>query len=679
MSLLLSGLLGLAGTAAGLWGYRCHAHARDRESRVTEMTWQLSVVDQHAIVSITDLAGRILYVNDKFCAISGYRRDELLGNTHRIVKSDEHPPEFFATLWQTITRGETWHGQVKNRCKNGTFYWVSATVSPILGAHGRPVRYISIRTDITVQKQMELENRRRHRFFQAVTEAMGEGMYTLDANGICTFVNREAEVLLGWQYGDVVGQRLHDLVHYRDAQGEPLPAHACPIMQANAMGKVYQSEDQCFARRDGSAFPVRVIAVPLYEAGQVAGSVAVFQDISQRRRQEQELQQAKALAEAGDQMKGRFIATMSHELRTPLNAVVGLLHLMQEQVQHGAHVDPKLRDYLAHMDGSVAILNRIVRNILDFSRLGSAESQTVTETVFALEEVVCRAWEAVLARAHAKGLTTEYDMDPAVPVWVTGDAGRFESIVGQLLDNAVKFTERGRVACRVTRVAHPVDDRCWIAVTVADSGIGMSEVQLETIFQPFTQGDGSSTRRYGGLGMGLAVCQGAVEQLGGTLTVTSVAGEGSRFTATLPFQPAARSAEDEPPWTVSPWLALQARTAAAAGGVGMAAVVHEGGQGGLTASESTTALWCDADVSMLRAGLQEVAALLQDGDAHAADRFQTVRGCLTRTPQMTAYADQLAHQIAGYDFEEALLTVDALLAGMAQPGSGTTPETSSAL
>jgi two-component system sensor histidine kinase/response regulator len=263
---------------------------RDRRRAQRELEQQKFALDQHAIVSVTDPAGVILYANAKFCEISGYGLDELLGNNHRIVNSGVHPADFFRDMWETITSGRVWHGAICNRAKNGSLFWVAATIVPILDDAGLPERYVAIRTDISQQKALEEAIKENQRFLQGVTDSMGEGVYVLDAHGICTFLNPEAEHMLGWTLAELSGRNFHDCVHYESADGHVLPARDCPISKTVWNGEIFRSGDERFKRRDGTALQVSVTAMPMREEGRIIGQVAVFQDVTERKQFEAELQ-----------------------------------------------------------------------------------------------------------------------------------------------------------------------------------------------------------------------------------------------------------------------------------------------------------------------------------------------------------------------------------------------------
>lgn len=243
---------------------------------------QQFALDQHAIVSITDADGILIYANDRFCEISQYKREELLGQNHRIVSSNLHSEAFFSAMWDTISRGKVWHGDIRNRAKDGRMYWTNATIVPFLDANKAPYQYISIRTDITQERLLKEEIESSKQLLQNVMNTLGEGVYTLDANGHCNFINPEAEKILGWSLHELKGKSLHDTVHALRIDGQHVSHSACPINIALTQGQVYRSDMEYFQHRSGNLFPVSIVASPIFENDEIVGSVAAFQDITSR-------------------------------------------------------------------------------------------------------------------------------------------------------------------------------------------------------------------------------------------------------------------------------------------------------------------------------------------------------------------------------------------------------------
>ena len=262
------------------------------EAAYAKLQNQQFALDQHAIVSITDEAGRIIYANEKFCTISKIPHEQLLGKDHRIVNSGLHSKEFFREMWNTISSGKVWHGEVRNRASDGVVYWVAATIVPFLDSQGQPYQYISMRTDITAQKAMEAEIASRGRMLENIMDTLGEGVYLLDNRGMCTYINREAESLLGWTRQELQGRVLHDLIHPTRADGVHLDRSECPMHLHTQDNEVYRSETEVFTRKDGQIFPIAIVAAPIIEEGRITGSVAAFKDISARKRAEEELRQS---------------------------------------------------------------------------------------------------------------------------------------------------------------------------------------------------------------------------------------------------------------------------------------------------------------------------------------------------------------------------------------------------
>ncbi|WP_052199478.1 response regulator [endosymbiont of unidentified scaly snail isolate Monju] len=500
--------------------------SRKLSETVTQLNFQKFALDQHAIVSITDVKGNITYANDNFCKISKYSLEELIGKNHRIIKSNEHPRSMFRKMWRTIARGKVWHGEIKNKAKDGSHYWVASTIVPFLDENGKPFQYVSIRTDITRRKQMEEEISKAHQFLQAVTDAMGEGLYVLGRNGKCIFLNSEAERLLGWSKDELYGKNVHDIIHYQDANGQHIPAHECPAFLSIQQGKTFRSDTEVFTRKDGTIFPIAIVVVPLREKGQVTGSVAVFQDITERIQNEQRLKSAIQQAKEANRAKSHFLANMSHEIRTPMNAIIGMSHLALQ-----TDLDNQQRNYLEKIHRSAESLLNIINDILDFSKIEAGKLE-MEEVEFHLNDIFNNLTSVLELRAAEKGLELLFDIAPDVPRALVGDPGRLGQVLLNLCGNAIKFTERGEIIVSV-RLDRKDEDTLRLHFAVKDTGIGITREQQGRLFQSFNQADTSTTRKYGGTGLGLAISKRLVELMGGDIWVESTPGQGSTFHFTV--------------------------------------------------------------------------------------------------------------------------------------------------
>ncbi len=491
---------------------------------------QQFALNQHAIVSSADVKGNIIYVNEKFCQISGYSAAELIGQNHRIVKSGYHSDELFKQMWQTIGQGKIWHGQIKNKKKDAGFYWVNATIVPFLNESNKPYQYISIRTDITLQKELEKKLVDGQHFLEQVTNTIAQGLYALDIDGVCTFWNKGAEAILGWSAKELIGKKIHAIIHTQDAKGQVILQTDDFIYHYVLKDSIYNSEDVFFTHKNGRILPIAITAVPLLEKNNVIGLVAVFSDITKRKADEKIVSQAILNAQQANQAKSDFLANMSHEIRTPMNGVIGMTELALE-----TNLSPEQREYLEIVKDSSTALLGIINDILDFSKI-EAGKLTLEVIEFDLKSLLRKIFAMLMAKAEEKGLQLRLENlhNPQLPLRLIGDPGRLRQVLVNLLGNALKFTPKGSVTMRI-ELQEKLSQRCCLLFKVIDTGIGIPAHKQEAIFDAFSQADTSVTRQFGGTGLGLSISKQLIELMGGKLGLESEINVGTTFFFTCWF------------------------------------------------------------------------------------------------------------------------------------------------
>ena len=504
--------------------------ADDFEVQYRAMLLRERTLNQHAIVSATDVHGTITYVNDLFCEINGMAPHQLLGKNHRIIASGIHPRAFYTGMWEAISQGHTWHGEICNRSPvTGQAYWVAATIVPFLDANGLPKEYISVRTDITKRKKLEQELAHERSFLESITANLGKGVMVLDREERCTFLNPEAERLFGWTLAQLKGQPLHGQMYFCAGQAEGEDAPACPVCLCYALQECVSFDMQdnlVLVHKERGSFPAAMTVSPLFEDGVLRGCVAVFHDITQHKRHEAELRQAKEQAEQASQARSSFLANMSHEIRTPLNAILGFTEALLD-----TPLNPQQQRQLTTVRQSGRTLLGLLNDILDTAKLEKGALQLEVRD-FSLRQLCQQLVDMLSLEAGKKALSLYLDYPPEEPEFFQGDALRIHQVLLNLLSNAIKFTAIGSVTLHVRQGPEQ-----WLHVQVQDTGIGMTAEQLSRVFTPFAQADASTTRRFGGTGLGTTIARQLVELMHGRLQVSSIPNQGTCFTVCLPLPP----------------------------------------------------------------------------------------------------------------------------------------------
>ena len=342
----------------------------------------------------------------------------------------------------------------------------------------------------------------------------------------------------------VINDELLNLLGYADIEEAKRNWSDIGFLEQAKLGELYdevlrtgQVRREAYLKNSaGEHFPVETTYLPIKRQGKIR-VLSYFRDLREQKHTEEILRQAKNDAEEAARAKSEFLARMSHEIRTPMNGVLGLTHLAL-----AGSPPPEQRQYLEKIQASARILLGVINDILDFSKMESGRF-TLEFRSFSFVHMLITVTDLFNAQAASKGLAFTVETDERLPLFVKGDELRLSQVLLNLCGNAIKFTERGGVTLAIT-LAQDGDGEVLVRFSVKDTGVGMTAGQLARLFQPFTQADTSTTRKYGGTGLGLVISKHLVEMMRGTLEVRSEAGSGSEFFFTIPLERACEPVEE---------------------------------------------------------------------------------------------------------------------------------------
>ena len=413
--------------------------------------------------------------------------------------------------------------------KDGTRFPAVVSVTALRDAPGAIIGYLLIGTDNTARMLVEEEKQksdqrlRDQQFYtRSLIESNIDALMTTDPHGIITDVNKQMEALTGCTRDELIGAPFKDC--FTD------PARAVAGIKRVLVEKSVTDYELTARTRDGKQTVVSYNATTFYDRNRkLQGVFAAARDVTERKRVELELQQAKAIAESASRTKSDFLASMSHEIRTPMNAIMGIADLLAK-----TDLTPEQDRYVQIFRRSGDNLLNLLNDILDLSKV-EASQLDLERTGFSLSDHLEKVIEMVSHRAEEKGLAVTCTIGPDVSNDLVGDPTRLRQVLLNLLGNAIKFTHAGAVALTVER-RQDVSVPTALRFTVTDTGIGIPHEKLSSIFERFTQADSSTTRRFGGSGLGLTISKRLVELMGGEIWVESEVGQGSTFAFTVPFE-----------------------------------------------------------------------------------------------------------------------------------------------
>ena len=404
----------------------------------------------------------------------------------------------------------------------------AALALPAPGEMKEANRILSERT-----RELDASRTRLQSVLAAATE---NAIIGCNQEGIITVFNSGAERMLGYTADEVVGKANPSIFHVESEmvqRGRELseelgrPVQGFEVFNAKARDGQPEERLWTYVRKDGSRLTVQLTVSFARDAnGQVVGSVGIAKDYTAIKQHNDQLQEAKERAEQADRAKSDFLATMSHEIRTPMNGVIGMTGLLLD-----TRLDAEQRNLTETIRFSGESLLHLINDILDFSKI-EAGQMLLEDLDFDLRGLVEDILEMMAVQAHAKGIELVSGVAPEIPGKLRGDPGRVRQILMNLIGNAIKFTNEGEVAVRVT-VEAEAEKSLHVRFEIKDTGMGIPLETQARLFQPFVQADSSTSRKFGGTGLGLAICKRLAESMGGSIGVESTPGHGSTFWVAL--------------------------------------------------------------------------------------------------------------------------------------------------
>ena len=478
--------------------------------RASEDRYRSVVEDQTEVICRLRPDGSYTFVSDVFCRFFGRTREELLDGGLQMLPLPEDLPFIKGELRRLSPENPvvTIEGRVRNAA--GDVRTMQFVNRGLFDASGKLVEIQAVGRDITERKVLE----DALRMTQVSVDAASDAIYWILPDGRIVNVNPAACRMLGYSHEELRGLSIPDI-------GPEYPADVWRQHWLELRAKGTLQFESVHRARDGRLIPVEIVA-NYVRLGDEERNCAFARDISERKRYENELLQARVAADAANRAKSEFLATMSHEIRTPLNGVIGMAQFLEFTELSGEQ-----REYLHVIRSSADSLLMLINDVLDLSKIEAGMIE-LEQGDFSLRKCIDDVIKTQALRIHQKGLHLEVDIPPDIPDSLTGDQLRLKQILLNLLGNAIKFTLRGTVRITVA-LLEKIENIALLKICVTDTGIGIPPEAQRKIFDPFVQADSSTTRKYGGTGLGLTICIRLADLMGGGLAVESTAGVGSTF------------------------------------------------------------------------------------------------------------------------------------------------------
>ncbi|MFA7287589.1 MAG: PAS domain-containing sensor histidine kinase [Melioribacteraceae bacterium] len=496
------------------------------EGFITDITEQKTIQDQLALQStalevadnaivITDKDGMIQWINSAFTKLTGFTSKEALAKKTNILKSGMQKNDYYDLMWSTILAGETWKGEIRNRKRDGSYYDEEMVITPVKNSEGIILNFVAIKQDITQRKSAEKALMESETRFRSLYENSALGIYKTNTSGEITMANKALITMLGFQSFDELAQN-KTYSFYLDITAKEKFSE---LIEKNEKVIGFESE---WRKKNGERIFVRESSRAIKnDRGEVESYEGSIEDITERKRAERAIIDAKIRAEKSDKLKTEFLSQISHEIRTPLNVIVNSSTFLKEEL--GADLSD---DNVTIVDAILEESGRIMRTVelvLDMSEL-TTDTYSYKEEIFDLKnDIVQKLFDEFIPLANKKNLLFSLESKCKSTV-IAGDNYSLSRVFMHLIENAIKFTEKGRVQIIIEDIS---TDSFF--VQIADTGIGMSTEFMQKLFTPFLKEEVGYTRRYEGNGLGLSLVKKYCDLNNATIKAHSVKDKGSVF------------------------------------------------------------------------------------------------------------------------------------------------------
>lgn len=490
---------------------------KDIERQIKLLANALESVNE--CVSITDLNNRLIYVNKKFSEVYGYKKEELIGKSILILRSDKNNPEITNQIYPETIKGG-WIGELWNKRKNGEEFLIRLSTSPVYDEHNKIIALIGVATDITQEKALFNQIKYDAERLKILFENAPDAIFVCDYEGKIIEANKASEALVGYSKDEALGKSFFELNLFDKANFYKAAKVFYKALKTQPTGP----DEIVIFNRKGDKLYIEVSTHPIVIEGKKL-ILCTARDITERKKILLELARAKEEAEKANRQKTLFFASMSHEIRTPINAILGFSEVLKDIFYDKA--DAEIKNYFEILQNAAKTLLHTISQLLDFSRIESGSFKFQLKEIDIKKEII-DVVELLKMLAEKKALKIETNL-PEENVIVKADQYSLNGIISNLLSNAIKYSEKGTISINLWQ------DNKYAICEIKDEGIGMSDEFQKKLFTQFSREELNKTKKIEGSGLGLALTKKYIDLNKGEISVKSKKGLGTTVTFKIPL------------------------------------------------------------------------------------------------------------------------------------------------